>query len=395
MLHNKPCIFSGLSILVGQQWVDDQALVVENGKITAIIPKEMQKHHLPAERYEFPSNYYLVPGFIDLHIHGANGFDVMDGTTESLVAISQALIKEGVTSFLATTMTTNTDHLTQVLSTIAETISNIEMQSAMLGVHLEGPFIAKSKSGAQFSDHVESPNIKLLAQLQSAAKNNIKIMTFAPELKDAYELIETAKNLNIIPSIGHTNATYDETMKAIESGCSRATHLFNAMRGIHQREPGTVGALLTANVMAELIVDNIHLHPAIVKLTYLLKGKDRINLVTDAIRAKCLGNGNYDLGGQNVSVMDDIATLADGTLAGSTLRMPDAIKNMITASGCSFSDAVLMASLIPARILSIDNQKGDIAVGKDADLVVLNEVREVVLTMRGGKVLHRCDDGDK
>lgn len=258
--------------------------------------------------------------------------------------------------------------------------------SAILGVHLEGPFIAKVKMGAQDGDNVRLPDSDLMKHWQKIANGAIKVVTLAPELTGALKLIQTLQDMDVIASIGHTDANYKETSKAIAAGCTQATHLFNAMKGIHQREPGAVGALLLAeNVIAELIVDGFHLHPAIVELVLKLKGKERLLLVTDAMRAKCLGDGQYELGGQLADVRAGRAILVDGTLAGSTLRMPEAIKNMMQFTNCSLIDAVFMASTNPARVLKLEVHKGAIAVNKDADLVVLNNELEVVLTMRQGK----------
>lgn len=381
-------IFSGMQILVEKKWVHDQALVVENKLIKAIIPADMIAHHMPAKRYEYPPDHYLSPGFIDLHVHGAHGHDVMDGTEEALIAISKTLAAEGITGFLATTMTADKTHIERALTTIANTQPHQE-GAAILGAHLEGPFIAKSKMGAQHGEDACLPDPSLMRHLQEVAKGTIKIVTLAPELVDSLQLIQLLRNMNVIVSIGHTNATYAETMAAIKAGCTQATHLFNAMRELHQREPGAVGALLLADtVNAELIVDNFHLHPAIVELAFRIKGKERLLLVTDAMRAKCLGNGQYELGGQLVDVQEGKATLNNGVLAGSTLRMPQAIRHMTQFSKCSLIDAITMAADNPAHVLKLDLHKGTIAVGKDADLVVLNGEFDVMMTMREGKEVY-------
>ncbi|HLG77541.1 MAG TPA: N-acetylglucosamine-6-phosphate deacetylase, partial [Ktedonobacteraceae bacterium] len=257
--------------------------------------------------------------------------------------------------------------------------------AAILGAHLEGPFISSAKTGAQKEAHARTPDLKLIKHWQDTANDVIKLVTLAPELPGAMQFITALHNMGVIASIGHTNATYAEAVSAITAGCTQATHLFNAMRGLHQREPGTVGALLLAHeVMAELIVDGVHLHPAIVELALRLKSKDRLLLVTDAIRAKCLGDGSYELGGQMVTVTDNRAVLQDGTLAGSTLRMPQAIKNMMQFTKCSLADAIGMAAANPARVLKLSDHKGSIGVGKDADLVVMNASLDVVMTMREG-----------
>jgi N-acetylglucosamine-6-phosphate deacetylase len=384
-------IFTGLQILHENELIKNHAVIVEDGKIKKVVATDSIKNRLPATTYEFPQDFYLIPGLIDLHIHGAAGHDVMDGTDQALLGISQSLATEGVTGFLATTMTANHQRIGMVLKTIADAMlgNSNKKGAAILGVHLEGPFISSAKMGAQFGDEIQLPDVALVSHWQELANGVIKLITLAPEIPGAINLIRKLNEMGIVTSVGHTNATYAETNIAIEAGCSHATHLFNAMRGIHQREPGAVSALLlSANVNAELIVDGLHLHPAIVEMALKLKGKDKLLLVTDAMRAKCLGDGEYDLGGQMVAVRSNVATLADGTLAGSTLRMPQAIKNMVQFTQCSLADAIHMASFNPAHILGMADRKGSIAEGKDADLVVMNAAFEVVMTMRDGV---KCD----
>lgn len=388
MNESKRCIFSGMTILIDdQKWVTDHILVVEEHKIKAILPKEMISHHLPADSYEFSVDHHLVPGFIDIHVHGAKGIDVMDGTVEALQEMSEALAAEGVTGFLATTTSAPDAVLEKTLKTIPKAM-NSQKGAALLGIHLEGPFLAPAKLGAHHSAHLRDIDETLIEHWQALSQGQIKIVTLAPELPGAIPCIKTLHQMGIIVSIGHTDATYEQTHTAIEAGAKQATHLFNAMRGIHQREPGAVTALLLANdVTAEIIVDRFHLHPAIVDLAFRLKGKNKLVLVTDAMRAKCLGDGQYELGGQKVLVTQGKATLENGTLAGSTLRMPQAIQHMVQFTGCSLIDAVNMATVNPAHVLGLGLHKGHIAIGMDADLVILDKEGEVQLTMREGSII--------
>jgi N-acetylglucosamine-6-phosphate deacetylase len=266
-----------------------------------------------------------------------------------------------------------------------------EEGAALLGVHLEGPFIAPEKIGAHEERYAQLPNAALIQKWQTLSQDAIKLITLAPELQGALAFIETLREMNIVVSLGHTHATYEQTLAAIDAGSTQATHLFNAMRGIHQREPGAVSALLLSDrVMTELIVDGIHLHPAIVRMAFHLKRKERILLVTDAIRAKCLGDGQYKLGEQRVNVREGRASLAEGRLAGSVLRMPQAIRNMMQFTECSLEDAINMASLNPACVLGLQHRKGSVERGKDADLIVMNAHFEVVLTMRAGKEIFKA-----
>jgi len=387
--NKKRSIFSGLQIATEQGLVKDQAVIIEDDKIVGIVPASMVQHHLPAQVHQFPENYYLVPGFIDLHVHGAKGKDVMDGTEEALTTISHTLAEEGVTGYLPTTMTAKKSVLDTTLSTIANVMADQPRRGAkILGVHLEGPFLSKEKRGAQHSAHMQPPTLGLLQHWQQLSKEAIKLVTLAPELPGAMEFIQTLRRMNIIASVGHTAANYQQVSEAIKAGCTQATHLFNAMSGIHQREPGAAGTLLTSDlVTAEIIVDGVHLHPIIVDMIYKVKGHDRLLLVTDAMRAKCMGDGSYEFGGQSVHVNQGRATTPSGALAGSTLRMPQALKNFMEFTRCSLAEALRTTSYVPARVLGLLTQKGTITVGKDADLVVLNNELMVQMTIREGEII--------
>jgi N-acetylglucosamine-6-phosphate deacetylase len=379
-----------MQVMTESGWLPEQAVVIEGSTIKTIIPAEMRQNHMPAREWQYPAHYYLVPGFIDMHIHGANGSDVMDGTEEALINIARSLIKEGVTSFLATTMTATALQLEKILRVIASQRGGVAGGAKLLGAHLEGPFISAEKRGAQ-GDALALPNVDIFDKWQLVTDNIIKVLTLAPELPGALAFMRSLRlsgETEVVLSMGHSNATYAQAERAIAAGCRQATHLFNAMRGIHQREPGIVTACLLSPVLyTEIIVDGVHLHPALVKLIYQLKRKETILLVTDAIRAKCLKAGYYDLAGQRVKVEGKQATLDDGTLAGSVLSMPQAIKNMVEYTQCSLHEAISMATINPAKQLRLAN-KGRVAVGCDADLVVLNQALEVVLTMREGQVLY-------
>lgn len=386
-MKHKRFIFAGLQILVGQAFVKDHALIVENKKILAIVPGKHLAQHLPATLCEFQSNHYLVPGFIDLHIHGAEGHDVMDGTENALRGVAGALVKEGVTGFLATTMTSSLDVLEKILLGISHHHASSH-GAKILGIHLEGPFIAKSKAGAQDARYTKPPQVEWIKKWQGQLNGAIKIVTFAPELPSAFKLIETLCELNIIPSIGHTHANFEETLQALKAGASQATHLFNAMSGLHQREPGAAGAiLLSEKAMAELIVDGIHVHPRMIALAFKIMSGKRLLLVSDAMRAKGLGDGDYELGGKLVRVKKGEAKCGN-VLAGSTLQMPDAIKNMKQYTNCSLAEAVNMASFNPARVLGLAAKKGSIAVNKDADLVVMDDQFKILMTMREGAIVY-------
>jgi len=384
-------ILTGPQVYAEQSVLPHTAVVMSEGLIQAITAATQVKNTIADEVHYFPENYHLVAGFIDLHVHGVNGQDVMDATPEALGGISKALAAEGTTGFLAATMTAKTQEIENALVAVRDFMDakHAVKGAAILGVHLEGPFISPKRVGAQRADQILVPDILMFERWQQVTANVIKLVTLAPELSNSVGFIRYLKEKGIIAALGHTDATYAETVTAIAEGLSYATHVFNAMRGIHQREPGAVmAALLSEQVLTELIVDGVHLHPAIVQFILKLKTKEKMILVTDAMRAKCLGDGVYDLGGQDVAVKDGVATLPDGTLAGSTLKMSVAIQNMLRFTQCSLWDVLKMASENPAKALGIFHKKGSISVGKDADVVVLDEKFNVVMTLCSGEVVY-------
>ncbi|MFC4076382.1 N-acetylglucosamine-6-phosphate deacetylase [Salinithrix halophila] len=333
--------------------------------------------------------YHLVPGMIDIHIHGADGADVMDATPTALETIASALPREGTTSFLATTLTQAPHRIEQALSNAAAYRKKEPApgKAEMLGIHLEGPFISKKRAGAQPTTHIHPPDLSILKQWQALAEGAIRIVTLAPEEPGALALIHWLREADILPSIGHSDATLAEMDEAVRAGALHVTHLYNGMRGIHHREPGVAGAaLLRDELTAELIADGIHCRQEMIELAFRMKTRERLILITDAMRAKCLKNGTYDLGGQSVLVEDGKATLPDGTLAGSILKMGDAVKNMIRYAGCTLEDISYMTAVNPARQLGVFDRKGSIAPGKDADLVILDPNFSVAATFCRGQL---------
>jgi N-acetylglucosamine-6-phosphate deacetylase len=337
------------------------------------------------------SGYCCIPGMIDLHIHGVAGADTMDGTLDALMTMAMHLPQEGTTGFLATTITQSVPQIEQALQNVATHIDQVNAteNAEILGVHLEGPFISPKRAGAQPLHAILDPDVELFQRWQQMAGGHIRLVTLAPEREGGLELTRALAGTGVIASIGHSDATYEEVMEGIRAGITHVTHLFNGMRGLHHREPGVAGAaLLHDELYAEVIADGIHVHPKMVKLAYEKKGRERLILITDAMRAKCLGSGVYDLGQQQVIVTEDRATLADGTLAGSILLMRDAMLNMISFADCTLEDVIHLTSVNPAKELGIFNRKGSIARGKDADLVVLNQNYEVVMTFCRGNMAY-------
>ncbi len=339
---------------------------------------------------EFPPNWHLLPGMIDIHVHGAAGADTMDATDAALNAIRSVLVKEGVTSFLATTTTAISYDIENALRLVASYVANKQDThgAEILGINLEGPFLSHVKPGAHEAKQFIAPDIDLFKHWQKLANNLIKIVTVAPEIDGGLELIEYLFKQNMVASVGHSNASYEQANIAIQKGCTHATHLFNGMRGIHHRDPGLVTALLLNDeVTTEIIADCVHTHPAILKLIWKLKGPDKIVLMTDAIRAKYLNDGNYKLGTKSVIVKNNQARLADGTLAGSVLGMDSAVRNMLKFSDCTLLDVVKMTSENPAKQLGVFSRKGSIDIGKDADLVIMDENMHVRITICKGNIV--------
>lgn len=377
-------------------------VIIENQKIQAILPAsastEQKRLSTSANILRFPRTWHLIPGMIDLHIHGVAGKDMMDAAFDphALPTICAKLPAEGTTSFLATTTTSPTDTTEKVLQLAGDYI--IEQQTKknngaeILGINLEGPFLSLPKHCAHQQNLITQPNAELFKHWQTLAHNLIKIVTIAPEVPHALALIAYLKANNIIASLGHSNATYEQTLPAIKAGISHATHLFNAMRSIYHRDPGNSIALLLADdITVELIVDGIHLHPAMLQLVLKTKKLEDIILVTDAMRAKGMLDGEYELGGQAVTVKDGAAKLKDGTLAGSILKMDQAFCNMLRFTHCSMHDAIKMTAENPAKKLNIFDRKGSIVIDKDADLVVLNENYQVMCTLCRGEVAYSRD----
>ncbi len=360
-------------------------IFIENGKIIEM-GQSLKKEATRTIDCQQQS-LFLLPGFIDSHIHGANGFDVMDSTQQALEGIANHLVKEGVTSFLATTMTQSNENIEASLVNVKNYVDHFE-GAELLGVHVEGPFLSVKRAGAQPVEFMQPPSISLLERWHELSGGFIKIMTIAPELEDGLAFVKQLSNLNIIASMGHTDATMDEVQTAVEAGVTQATHLFNQMRPFHHREPGVVGAALQEDdVFVELIVDFIHSHPKAVNLVYKVKGAKQIILITDAMRAKGLPYGEYDLGGQTVHVEEDGARLEDGALAGSVLTMEQAVKNMKAVTNCSLEEIVAMTSTNVARQLQATT-KGRIAVGYDADFVLIDSNLTVHKTIRHAQVVY-------
>lgn len=357
---------------------------IENGRI-AYIGNEENIEPI------FETDGIVVPGFIDEHIHGAGGADAMDGTVEALQTISEFLAREGTTGFLATTMTQSPENITNALKAVKKVREKGEYKGAeVLGVHLEGPFISPKHVGAQPLEYVATPDAELFDKYNEASGNSIKIVTLAPEVEGGLGLVKHLSNIGVVASVGHTGGKYADVVNAVAAGATNVTHTYNAQTGLHHREAGVVGAaMLLDELNCEMICDTIHVSVPAIKLVIKNKPHDKYTLITDAMRAKGMPDGKSELGGQDVFVNNGEARLADGTLAGSVLKMNVAVKNLVEKAGVPFTDAIDFATYNPAKNIGVLNERGTIKVGKRADLTVLNSDFEVLYTLVNGKIVYK------
>jgi len=379
-----------LSAIVNGQFIIDNEIIVDkillfDNKIMDIVDDIILSDSDDIQIID-AKGAYVSAGFIDLHIHGSGGADVMDATPEALNTISTILPQTGTTSFLATTMTMSYKAIDNALQNI-QTYAQYVMGAEILGVHLEGPFINPSKHGAQDKVYIQAPNFSLIEPYI----NDIKMITLAPEIEGCKAFIEelSSKYSSILLSIGHSDASYAEAKESFTWGVSHATHLFNAMNAYHHREPGIVGAVFDSEVSCDVIADGIHTHKSTLELVHKMK-KEKLILITDAMRAGCMKCGSYDLGGRKVKVSEGKALLADGTLAGSVLKMNEALLNMSKYTSMNRVELVNSVTKLPAEKLGI--QKGLLKKGYDADIVIFDKDFSIITTIINGEVKYKCLD---
>ena len=360
-------------------------LLVRNHVITAI--GSMGIPDLTDVRVFDAGGLILLPGFIDIHVHGAMGADVMDGSLEGLREMALFFAKHGVTGFLPTTLTAAHDQTLAALESIKAQMYLPYTGAEILGAHLEGPYLNIEQSGAQNKSQIRrAARAEAMAYLDMDV---IRLLALAPEFEENHWLIKECVMRGITVSAAHTNATYIQMLEGISNGISQTTHTFNAMTGLHHRDPGVVGAALESDyIRCELIADNIHVHPATMNALWRAKGTDRIILISDAIRAAGMPDGMYKLGEYDVKVADGRAMLSTGTsLAGSILTMEQALFNFMLATGQPLEAIWPVASLNPARAIHLAHRKGSIEIGKDADLILVDQDIHVQLTVVGGEVV--------
>ncbi|MEN2467456.1 N-acetylglucosamine-6-phosphate deacetylase [Ornithinibacillus sp. JPR2-1] len=392
-MDHTALLIKNVTVFLENTRIPNGSLIIEQGKISEIYPENEKPKQYPS-RFKMidGEGLYAVPGFIDGHIHGANGADVMDGTDEALDTIAEALPKEGTTSFLATTITQSVEQIEQALRTVAD-YQPKENGAEIIGIHLEGPFIEESKKGAQPLEHIRRPDSALFDKWQKLSNDMIKTITMAPEHDPEGLFIRHLANQGVNISAGHTAIDFKGMKEAVSNGVKQVTHLCNAMTGIHHRDIGVVGAtFLLEELRAELIADGIHVAPEMIEVIYRNMGSDRIMLITDAMRAKCLHAGTYELGGQTVLVDEHRAVLEDGTLAGSILKMNHGVKQMLKIQDVCLEDVIKMASTNPAKQLGVYDRKGSIAKGKDADILLVDENFTINYTICRGTIAYKGDE---
>ncbi len=362
----------------------DMSVVTEGHLIKEVLPKNKIIAEEYSEEAIFDGNGgLLIPGMIDVHIHGAKNYDMMDGSTESIQAVSMACAETGCTSFLVTSVSSSLEDLIQMIRQTKKVIGK-EKGAKIAGIHLEGPYLNIEKKGMQNPAHLRHPDLKEMKKIFDEADGLIKMVTIAPELPGGIELIDFLKKKGVVVAIAHSNATYEEAQDAFEKGASHITHCFNAMPAIHHRAPGLVAAALeNDSISVQAIVDGVHLHPGIVRLIHKIKGPDKMVLTTDALQAMGVGDGEYIFGGHQVTVTEGVARLQDGTLASSTVTMNKSLR-LSNEFGINLQDTIQMATSTPADILGMKNL-GRIEKGYSADLVLLDKKFEVLSTWINGE----------
>jgi N-acetylglucosamine-6-phosphate deacetylase len=370
------------NIITLQGILHNHAVVFED-KIISIIP-EGQLGKFQIDEQIDAAGRYLSPGFIDIHVHGCNGFDAMDEDENALSAIAKGVLQTGVTSFVPTTMTMPFARMAQSIVRIRQARGK-SGGAEVLGCHMEGPFINEDYKGAQDKQYIIGPDITKIEPYLDC----IKVITIAPEVADSRAFIAACVQKGIVVSIGHSSATYEQAVEAIKAGVSHMAHTFNALPPLHHRLPGAVGAAMDSNIVCELIVDNLHVHPAMQRILLKVKGVDKIILITDAMRASLLGEGEYEFGGQNVTVKKGEARLKDGVIAGSVLSLNKAVRNFMENTGLDLMQAIQLVTLNPARQMGVVDKKGSIEVGKDADMVLFDDELNIFATFVKGQFLFR------
>jgi N-acetylglucosamine-6-phosphate deacetylase len=383
-------IFTAARLFTPVEEIRNPLLVVEDSQIVALSSRSSTEVP-PDDRLIDFGDAVLVPGYFDIHIHGGGGLDVMRATLAELPRLGQFLIKHGVTGYFATTVAAPLDATCAALERLADAIEAKEangdspVQARPLGIHLEGPFLSHKRRGVHPPEYLVAPTIEIFDRLWQAARGHVRMLTIAPEIPGAMEVIAEAARRNVCVSIGHSDAELPAAQQAVKAGARHATHTFNAMRPLDHRQPGILGEVLSDDsITADLIADGIHVSPEVVKVFLHAKGHERAVLITDAISATGMPEGRYQLGPIEVEVKDGKCT-ANGSLAGSVLTMDRAVRNVTKFSEWTLRDAVRAATLNPAQAVGMTDSRGTLKPGTSADFTVLNSSGEVLKTIVAGR----------
>ncbi|MGE5463539.1 MAG: N-acetylglucosamine-6-phosphate deacetylase [Syntrophothermus sp.] len=377
-------LLTGGTILTPDEVLPNHSLIIDGERIVDV---RTDMSRLPDDRVIDVTGLYVAPGFMDIHVHGAVGVDTMDATTEAIHRMGEEFARHGVTSFLPTTVAASSSDILQAIQSVASTPPSTT-GARHVGIHLEGPYVNHEYRGAQPTQHIRAAEeAEYKVWLDSG---QVRLITAAPEVDGVLDLIRAGQQSGVEFAAGHTNATYEQVLSAADLGLRQATHTFNGMPGLNHRTPGPVGAVLSDDrIWAQVIVDGVHVHPAVVKLLIKAKGMDRTILVTDAMRATGMPDGDYALGDQMVHVKDGVARTDRGGLAGSTLAMDQALRNVMEFTGLALVEALPMLTRVPAASIGLEHQKGQLAGGFDADIVVLDSSHQVRMTIVAGTIVYR------
>lgn len=375
-------IYNG-KILLEDEILENHIIIFDE-KIQKIEPYDEGRYEA-LELIDAHGNY-ISPGFIDIHVHGAMGHDVMDGSVDGLKVIGETIVKNGVTSYLPTTMTMPKEAIDGAYKAVKAAMALNDYKGASpIGLHLEGPFINPAKKGAQNDAYIEKPSVSFVKPYLDLTK----IITYAPEMDEDHSFIKGMKKYpQVALSIGHTQGSYEDAQEAINLGVKSFTHLFNAMTGLHHREPGMVGAALTYDVYAELIADKIHVSKHLFQMLMNLKN-EKLVLVTDGMSAKCMKSGLYELGGQKVIVDENSARLESGVLAGSILKLNEGVRNMNDNVSQEINRVINLATIYPARLIQEDHIRGSLEVGKTSDIIIFDEGINIKSTFVKGTEVYK------
>jgi len=377
------------TIITPYKTMKNGVVIFESEKIVAV-GRESDVKMPKSARIIDASDKIVAPGFIDLHIHGGKGRDIMDASYEAINEIAKFVASHGTTSFVPTTISAPGPDLLRAMEAVKTAMEKGTDGAEVLGAHLEGPYISLEKHGAHDTNYIRHPSLEEFGEIWETCNHAVRIVTLAPEIEGSRLFIQKLRELGIVVSIGHSNATYIQAIDAIKQGVRHATHVFGRMSGFNHREPGVVGAVLTHDELtAELICDSIHVHPAAMDLLTRAKGSKKVVLVTDAIRAAGMPDGKYALGKQYIIVKDGVSRLESGDLAGSTLTMDRAVRNVMKLVGLPLQTAVEMATINPAVAIGVNGNKGSLELGKDADIVIIDDELNVYMTIVKGNIVYK------